>query len=151
MTVKEYFDNLLYDISLKFNDEERAFLQKKQNTLREEMRRVLSLADDFLTGSYKRNTILRPKNRNDTVDVDVFAAFHSEEYGETELAVLRKVVIEALCKIKQQCPALSITAIDDQQRRSVGVQFDCSFQIDVVPAVQIRKDELYKIFDSSYL
>ena len=147
MTIKEYFDNLLDSISLKFGDEECDFIQKKQNALREKMREVLPLEDDFLTGSYKRRTILKPKNKDDKIDVDVFVAFNNEEYGETALADLREMVVEALHSIKEQNPALGITFIDDQQRRSVGVQFGRNFQIDIVPAVQIEKDVLYKIFD----
>jgi len=147
MTTKEYFESLLEKISLKLGDDERNLIEEKQSALRERLREKLSLQDDFLTGSYKRHTIIKPKNDGEKFDVDLFIAFDKEEYGESKLADLRQEVIDALHEIESEDTELGITAINEDQRRSIGVEFGNNFQIDVVPAVQIEKDELYKIFD----
>lgn len=147
MTTKEYFDNLLSNISLNLGDDERNLIEEKQNALREKLREKLSLQDDFLTGSYKRHTIIKPKDDDEKFDVDLFVAFDKEDYGESDLADLRQEVIDALHEIESEDSGLGITAINEDQRRSIGVEFGNNFQIDVVPAVQIEKDKLYKIFD----
>lgn len=147
MTTTEYFDDLLSEISLKLGDDERNLIEEKQNALREKLREKLSLQDDFLTGSYKRHTIIKPKDDNEKFDVDLFVAFDKENYGESELSDLRQEVIDALHEVESEDTEFGITAINKDQRRSIGVEFGNNFQIDVVPAVQIEKDVLYKIFD----
>jgi len=147
MTTKEYFENLLNKINLKLGDDERAFIEEKQNALREKLREKLPLQDDFLTGSYKRHTIIKPKDDGEKFDVDVFVAFDNGDYEDTDLSDLRKIVIGALHEINAENPDLGITAIDEEQRRSVGVEFGNNFQIDIVPSIQIEVDKLYKIFD----
>ncbi len=57
------------------------------------------------------------------------------------------MVIDALHTIREENSDLAITVINEEQRRSVGVEFGNNFQIDIVPAIQIEKDKLYKIFD----
>ena len=147
MTTKEYFEKFLGKINLKIEDKERAFIEEKQNVIREKLREKLSLQDDFLTGSYKRHTIIKPKKEDEKFDVDIFVAFDNEEYGETDLVNLRQMVIDALHTIREENSDLAITVINEEQRRSVGVEFGNNFQIDIVPAIQIEKDKLYKIFD----
>src|SRR5262245_49264148 len=133
MTASEYFTKLLEEITLKLGDDERNLIETKQNALREKLRAKLPLCDDFLTGSYKRHTIIKPKNDDEKFDVDLFVAFSNEDYGEAKLADLRQKVIDALHAIKKENTALGITAINETQRRSVGVEFGNNFQIDVVP------------------
>lgn len=147
MTTQEYFENLLDKINLRLGDEERNFIEEKQNALREKLRGKLSLQDDFLTGSYKRHTIIKPKSDDEKFDVDVFVAFDKEEYGDSELVDLRQAAVDTLHEIRSENGDLGITTINEEQRRSVRVEFGNNFQIDIVPAVQIEKDKLYKIFD----
>ena len=147
MIIKEYFENLLDQINLKIGDDERELIKQKHKALREELREKLNLQDDFLTGSYKRNTLIKPKDETEKFDVDIFIAFSNDEYGETDLSDLRNLVIDALNNIKKSNTDLDITHINDNQRRSVGVEFNSNFQIDIVPAIEIKKDKLYKIFD----
>jgi len=147
MTTKEYFENLLGKINLNLGDDERTLIEEKQNVLREKLREQLSLQDDFLTGSYKRHTIIKPKTDEEKFDVDVFVAFGKEDYGDTDLSDLRKIVTGALHETKEENPDLGITTINEEQRRSVGVEFGNNFQVDIVPAIEIEKDKLYKIFD----
>ncbi len=151
MTTKEYFENLLDQLSLKIGDEEREIIKQKHIDLRKELREKLDLQDDFLTGSYKRNTLIKPKDESEKFDVDIFIAFSNDEHGESDLSDLRDLVINALDDIKENNTDLSITTINTEQRRSVGVEFGSNFQIDIVPAIEIEKDKLYKIFDKRTL
>lgn len=142
MTTEEFFKALANKIELTQGEADK--IAKKHNWLREKLREKLSVEDDFLTGSYARNTMIRPKD-NEKFDVDFFLAFSKQDYGESELVDLLKIVKGTLDEIK---PGDSdIEKIDDNQRRSIGVIYNDNFQIDVVPAVQIEKDKLYKIFD----
>ncbi|TRZ50848.1 MAG: nucleotidyltransferase [Dehalococcoidia bacterium] len=142
MTTEEFFKTLASKIELTQSEADR--IAKKHNWLRDKLRGKLSVEDDFLTGSYARNTMIRPKD-NEKFDVDFFLAFNKKDYGESELADLLKTVKVALDEIKSEDS--DIEKIDDKQRRSIGVIYKDNFQIDVVPAVQIEKDRLYKIFD----
>lgn len=147
MTPQKYFDDFLDTINLKLGDDERNLIEAKHLALREKLREKLSLKDDFLTGSYKRHTIIKPKDDKEKFDVDILIAFDKDDYSETELADLRKIVIGNLHEINAENPELGVTAINETQRRSIGVEFGQNFQIDIVPAVEIEKDVLYKIFD----
>ncbi|MDD2807501.1 MAG: hypothetical protein PHW95_03225 [Patescibacteria group bacterium] len=151
MTTQEFFDGLLDHVDLKVSDKERRLIETKQNELREKLREFLDLEDDFLTGSYRRNTIIKPRNPSEKFDVDVFVAFNKEDYENKDLAELRQTVIDALHNINSQYPELGISRINESQRRSVRVEFGNNFQIDVVPAIQIEKDVHYKIFDKRTL
>lgn len=142
MTTEEYFKNLSSKLELTIAERDR--ISKKHNSLREKLREKLPVEDDFLTGSYSRDTIIRPKG-DDKFDVDFFLAFNKEDYGEKELPELLKIVKGALDEIKNDDQ--DVIKIDDQQKRSIGVIYNDNFQIDVVPAVQIDKDKRYKIFD----
>jgi len=149
MTTEQFFTDLASAVSLGLNDDERELIEKKQNGLREKLRldEDITLEDDFLTGSYRRHTILKPKDADEKFDVDVFIAFSNDEYGEKDLEELREITIKALRKVKENYPELGITGLNEEQARSVGVEFGGIFQIDVVPSIQIEKDKLYKIFD----
>lgn len=142
MTTEEFFKVLASKIELTQSEADK--IAQKHNWLREKLREKLSVEDDFLTGSYARNTMIRPKG-DEKFDVDFFLAFNKEDYGESELDDLLQEVKSALDEIKSG--DMDIERIDDKQRRSIGVIYKDNFQIDVVPAVQIEKDKLYKIFD----
>jgi len=141
MSLEEYFIELLSTLNL--TDKEREQISEKHLSLREKIRENLPVEDDFLTGSYPRNTMIRP-NGDDKFDVDFFLAFSNEDFGEYELPNLLEMVKVELEEIKGEDP--DITNITDQNR-SIGVEYKNGFQIDVVPAIEIVKDELYKIYD----
>ncbi|MBI4085669.1 MAG: hypothetical protein HY433_00250 [Candidatus Liptonbacteria bacterium] len=151
MTLNEFFESLLGRINLKIDDNERKLIQEKQNALREKLREKLPLKDDFLTGSYARETIIKPKDDEEEFDVDFFIAFDNEDYGDKELSELHDLTANALKEIKDENKDLGVTEIDEKQRRSIGIRFGSNFQIDVVPAIEIEKDKLYKIFDKRTL
>lgn len=141
MTTEEYFNTFLTDHNL--TDEEREQISDKHLSLRERLRELLKVEDDFLTGSYPRNTMIKP-NGDDKFDVDFFLAFNNDKFGEYELPKLLELVKTALLQIKGEDE--DIESINDQNR-SIGVEYSGNFQIDVVPAIEIEKNKLYKIFD----
>ena len=149
--MEEYFNEILKLINLKLNDKIQKLIESKHNGIREKLTKYISLEEDFLTGSYARNTLIKPKNEQDMFDVDVFIAFSNDDYGEEDLETLRVIIIKALKKIKENHTELGITNINEGQRRSIGLEFGSNFQIDIVPAIQIKKDALYKIFDKNTL
>lgn len=142
MTTEEFFQNLASNLEL--TEKERESVSKKHNFLRDKLIEKLPVEEDFLTGSYARNTLIRPKE-GDKFDVDFFLAFNKDDYGEKELPELLEIVKDVLNEIKDADP--DIVEINDRQRRSIGVIYKDGFQIDVVPAIQIEKDKLYKIWD----
>ncbi len=145
MTTEEFFKELASKLELTKSESDQ--ISRKHNILREKLREKLSIEDDFLTGSYARNTMIRPKDDN-KFDVDFFLAFSKEDYGESELPDLLSMVKSALEQIKND--DVDIEEIQEQ-KRSIGVIYKDNFQIDVVPAIQIEKDKRYKIFDKSTL
>ena len=151
MTTNEYFEDLFNRVNLKIDDKERKLIENKQTELRVALRGKLILKDDFLTGSYRRHTIIKPKKEGEMFDVDIFVAFDKKEYGEKELKELRSLVAVALAEIKKENPKFGINSINDSQRRSVCVEYGNNFFIDVVPSIEIEKDKLYKIFDKRTL
>lgn len=141
MSLEDYFNGLLNNLNL--TDEEREQISEKHIALRERLRELLPVEDDFLTGSYPRNTMIRP-NGEDKFDVDFFLAFKNDEFGEYELPKLLGVVKAALEKIRDEDEDIENIK---EQNRSIGVEYRGNFQIDVVPAIELEKDKLYKIFD----
>lgn len=150
MAITEYFEKLCSTVNLSAGDALRTTVEEKHNLLREKLREKLDITDDFLTGSYRRDTMIEPLN-NEKFDVDVLVAFDGEAYKETALPDLRNLVIEALHEIKEEVPELGILDINEEQRRSVGIDFGENFNMDIVPAIEIVKDEKYIIFDKRTL
>jgi len=146
MTTEDFFKNLSSSLELK--DSERDRVSKKHIRLRESLREKLPVEEDFLTGSYGRNTLIRPKDSEEKFDVDFFLAFNNEDYGESELSELLDMVKSVLEKIKEEDGDIEEIK---EQKRSLGIAYKDNFQIDVVPAIQIEKDMLYKIFDKNSL
>lgn len=145
MTTEEFFKKQSSELELTKSESDK--ISQKHNELRKKLREKLPVEDDFLTGSYVRNTIIRPKD-NKKFDVDFFLAFSQKDYGETELPDLLSIVKNALEQIKND--DADIVEIQEQ-KRSIAVIYKDNFQIDVVPAIQIEKDKRYKIFDKSTL
>lgn len=144
MNIEEFFKNL--STSLELKDSERDSISKKHTELRESLKEKLDVEDDFLTGSYNRNTLIRPKDEEEKFDVDFFLAFNKDDYRESELPDLLKVVKGALDEIKNDDEDIEKIK---EQKRSIAVIYNDNFQIDVVPAIQIEKDKRYKIFDKN--
>lgn len=151
MNTQEYFENLLKEINLGIDDATRKQIENKHDDLRIILRDHLGLVDDFLTGSYRRHTLIKPKNGDEKFDLDVFIVFDGHKNGESDLATLRTLTINALKDIQKDHPEMGITRINSEQRRSVGIEFGGNFQMDIVPAIEVEKSKLYKIFDKNTL
>lgn len=145
MTIEEFFKNAASELELTQSEQDK--VSQKHNDLRSKLREKLPVEDDFLTGSYARNTLIRPKGGK-KFDVDFFLAFSIKEYDEFDLPGLLKLVKNALDTIKAEDDGIGVIV---EQKRSIAVVYNDGFQIDVVPAIQIEKDKKYKIFDKKSL
>lgn len=98
----------------------------------------------FLTGSYRRHTMIRPPK-----DVDLFIVLDSGEYQDTELDDL----ITSRALLGRLKSTLKEIFKDDskikivRQRHSVLVKYDKNFSIDVIPAFETDDKKAYKIPD----
>lgn len=111
----------------------------KHRSLREGLRAKLPVKDDFLTGSYARRTIIKPK-REDKYDVDFFLVFETSTHLPSLVLELKRTLED-------------IGSNDDDvinvrsQNRSITIIYQDNFQIDVVPAFQNQNKRMYEIFD----
>ncbi len=165
MTVEEFFDNFLVsEVNLnkickgKCAGSEPGcdicLAKGKYKELIEELKnelRVLPTEDEenkpshFLTGSYKRRTMIRPPK-----DVDLFIVLDSGEYQDSEL---NDLIIPKALIAKLKTALEGIFSDDDEvivkgQRHSVTVIYSETFSIDVIPAFEIDDGKAYKIPDT---
>lgn len=98
----------------------------------------------FLTGSYRRHTMIRPPK-----DVDLFIVLDSGEYQDSELndLVTPKVLIAKLKGALENVFSDNDDIEIEEQRHSVTVVYNESFSIDVIPAFETNDGEAYKIPD----
>ena len=137
MTTQEQFDKYLADhLNLTKKDIEKVQVHIE---LREKLETKLEFKgkdDDetysFLTGSYSRNTAIRPPK-----DVDFFIVLNDKKYGDLKPSELLNLLEKTL---KEILPDITIF----QQTHSVTIEYDEEFSIDVIPAFEINS-ELYKI------
>ena len=98
----------------------------------------------FLTGSYRRHTMIRPPK-----DVDLFLVLDSGEYHDEELdqlitpTALIQRLKSALEKIFEDNDDIEIK----EQRHSATVIYSETFSIDVIPAFETNDQEAYMIPD----
>ena len=137
MTTQEQFDKYLAN-HLNFIKEDIKKVQVHIE-LREKLETKLEFKgkdDDetysFLTGSYARDTAIRPPK-----DVDFFIVLNDEKYGDLKPSELLNLLEKTL---KEILPDITIF----QQTHSVTIEYDEEFSIDVIPAFEINS-ELYKI------
>lgn len=135
MTIQEHFDAYLKDfINLRDKDIKKI---KVHTELREKLEVLLSFKGEgetysFLTGSYVRNTIIRPPK-----DVDFFIVLDETKYGN----IGPKDILSTLEKaIKDVLKDKRIVV----QSHSVTIEYDNEFGIDVIPAFENGSDR-YKI------
>ncbi len=164
MTTEEFFDNFLTtEVNLtkicegecKGNQSgcDICLVTSKYKDLVEELKKELkilpsedeeNLPSHFLTGSYRRHTMIRPPK-----DVDLFIVLDSGEYLDIELhdLITPKALItrlkSALEKIFEDSKEVSV----EEQRHSVTVVYNKKFSIDVIPAFETDDKKAYKIPD----
>lgn len=165
MTVEEFFDDFLSsEVNLNKICEgectgskpgcDICLVTKKYKELVEKLQKelkILPTKDEenkpsyFLTGSYRRHTMIRPPK-----DVDLFIVLDSGEYQDSELNDL--ITPKALIA-KLKTALESIFADDDEieveeQQHSVTVIYSETFSIDVIPAFETDDGKAYKIPDT---
>lgn len=97
----------------------------------------------FLTGSYRRHTMIRPPK-----DVDFFVVLDSGEYQDSELGdlIIPKKLLNKLQKTLEEVFEGKNVEIKIQQH-SVTVTFDDNFSLDVIPAFESQDKKSYLIPD----
>lgn len=127
-TISQAFDNMQTRMQLTPTQQE--YVAKQHDALRTELQKLLSdIAYTFLTGSYARDTAVRPVH-----DVDIFACIPCS-LG-TPNAVETKELIDTL--MKRFCAALRAIYPTSKEPRiqnhSVGIELS-TVSFDVVPAL----------------
>lgn len=143
LTITEAFRKFRSRLELTQKEQDDA--SRRQREIREVMNRSFKIADDFLTGSYKRWTKTKPLK-----DVDIFCVFHDDERAKYRNDKPPSVILAATEN------ALADEYGQDnvgRQRRSVTVRFSVAsdeervMSFDVVPA--FTKSDHYEIPDTA--
>lgn len=143
ITVKEAFRK--FGTRLELTKGEREDASKRQQEIREHLKKTFDVEHDFLTGSYKRDTKTKPLK-----DVDIFCVLGGDDKAYRDQPP--GVVLEAFRKCLADKYGESKVS---SQRRSVTVDFDVRGQedrvmsFDVIPA--FTKGDHYEIPDTSIL
>lgn len=163
MTVEEFFDNfLISEVNLnkvcqaecdgsvancdicKVTGKYKDLAEKLKDKLR-----ILPSDDEethpsiFLTGSYRRHTMIRPPK-----DVDFFIVLDSQEYQDSDLndLISPKKLLDKLQSVLGDIFKDQEVEIEIQQH-SVIVIFDETFSIDIIPAFGSDDKKAYRIPD----
>jgi predicted nucleotidyltransferase len=144
LTIEEAFRK--FRSRLELNEREQKNASKRHTEIREHMRQKFDLADDFLTGSYRRHTKTKPLK-----DVDIFCVL-----DESERHFRREHPLGVLEAFEKALAELYEARAVSKQRRSVEVDFgivvdaedNTDYRVvsmDVVPAFALGGD--YEIPD----
>lgn len=120
-------------------DCEKCMLIKAHNELREELKTHLSIMEEvessstddiysFLTGSYKRGTMIRPPK-----DVDFFNVLLADDYTDYKPADILSILYASIADIYPEKEKNNEIRV---QAHSVSVKFSDTFSIDVIPAFE---------------
>jgi len=129
--------------NLELTQKEQDSASSRQNEIRALMDETFKIADDFLTGSYRRWTKTKPLK-----DVDIFCVFHDDERPKYRNGKAASVILTDVEKVlARKYDAKNVS----RQRRSVTVEFpdgadeERVMSFDVVPA--FAKGAHYEIPD----
>lgn len=124
-TIPQVFDQLVRNLELNSKEQEEA--SRQQNVLRDNLRANLTIVHDFLGGSYRRRTAVRPLKDIDLVlvlDEGKHSTLRSEPPQKT-LALVREALVRAYPN----------AAPPREQARSVNIAFrGTEIGYDLVPA-----------------
>lgn len=133
-TVAQGFDELCS--RLEITDLQASTVSTRQQNVRDAVKKELIVLDDFLTGSYMRNTMIAPLS---DADIDIFFVLSSEYYkADGQQYILDKV--RDVLKKTYTTPQVS------RNGQAVTIFFQ-DFEVDVVPAFY-RQGGGYFIADS---
>ena len=109
----------------------------RQQNIRDAVSKEMKVLDSFLTGSYRRNTMIAPLS---SADIDIFVVLDPSYYEQFGQASLLDKVKRVLQKTYPKTPKIS------RNGQAVTITFT-DFRVDVVPGF-FRKDGGYLIPDS---
>lgn len=133
-TITEGFQKLLSNLEV--TELQEATVSTRQKNVRAVVEDGMSVLDTFLTGSYRRNTMIGPLNK---ADVDIFVVLDPKYYNEYEPAGL-------LDRLKSVLRKTYTTPTMSRNGQAVTIKFS-DFEVDVVPAFN-RSGGGYLIPDS---
>jgi Second Messenger Oligonucleotide or Dinucleotide Synthetase domain len=122
-TIDEGFEELRSNLEI--TDLQEATVSTRQKNVRKALEDDFEILDSFLTGSYRRSTIISPLEE---ADVDIFIVLHPKYYGGSQATLLNNVKT-ALRKTYTKTPDIS------PDGHAVTITFT-DFKVDVVPGFQ---------------
>ena len=134
-TIKQGFDGLKQNLEI--TGLQASTVSTRQQNVRDAVASELTVLDDFLTGSYKRSTMIAPLSE---ADIDIFVVLDSKYFEANGQANLLDRVKRVLKKTYPKTPEIS------RNGQAVTITFT-DFKVDVVPAF-FRKGGGYLIPDS---
>jgi hypothetical protein len=124
-TITEGFKKLRENLEI--TDLQESTVSTRQTNVREVIEGSLTVVDSFLTGSYRRSTMIAPLKE---ADVDIFTVLSSSYFEQNgQAAVLDRV--RAALKKRYSTPQIS------RNGQAVTIYFE-DFRVDVVPAFHRR-------------
>jgi tRNA nucleotidyltransferase (CCA-adding enzyme) len=110
--------------NLEITDLQEKTVSTRQQNVREAVEGHLKVLDSFLTGSYRRNTMIAPLSE---ADIDIFIVLSAEYYQPEGQASLLDRVKRVLQRTYPKTPDIS------RNGQAVTIRFT-DFKVDVVPA-----------------
>lgn len=133
-SVREALEKFIQSLELTPKQQEEVIHQHK--LVREALQRRLKLKDIFLSGSYSRNTAIRPLH-----DIDLFVVL--DEAASSQAITPDSVLKQVRQALKEEWPGKELPIL---QQHSVRLEFlTKDLQFDVVPALAQPGQELYRI------
>ncbi len=109
---------------LEITDLQASTVSTRQQNVREAVEKKMKVDDTFLTGSYKRNTMIAPLQE---ADVDIFIVLSDEYFKKDGQAYILDKVRDVLLATYPKTPKIS------RDGQAVTITFT-DFKVDVVPA-----------------
>jgi hypothetical protein len=113
-----------FSANLEITDLQTETVSTRQQNVRDAVAAAFTVSESFLTGSYKRDTMIAPLSE---ADVDVFVVLDASYYREHTPVSLLDAVREALKQEYPKTPRIS------KNGQAVTITFS-DFHVDVVPA-----------------
>lgn len=121
-TVHQAFDEFMRNLEI--TDLQSTTVSDRQSNVRSILKKELTVLDDFLTGSYRRNTMIRPLKE---ADVDIFIVLDPSYYNSGNPRGILDKVKKVLVDYYKQ-------GVDVSRNGQAVTIYYTDFRVDVVPA-----------------